>query len=173
MKKNQATFISTLLFLCLGCAVVHADHGFLFGADLDHVLHFPHFGNGESIRSELVLVNLGSTAPAIVSFHGEDGEMIQADSLVEMTEELMFLDDGAIDTGDISHLGEITISTNGSGEWVPVFRLTETATAAITCTYTGQQEAETNKICYYDCAGSPAAITVKSHEVCPVTIQEP
>ena len=160
MKKNQATFISTLLFLCLGCAVVHAGHGSLFGADLDHVLHFPHFGNGESIRSELVLVNLAlQLPPSSVS--------------MEMTEELMFLDDGAIDTGDIPHLGEITISTNGSGEWVPVFRLTETATAAITCTYTGQQEAETNKICYYDCAGSPAAITVKSHEVCPVTIQEP
>ena len=67
-------------------------------------------------RSELVLVNLGSTAPAIVSFQGKDGEMIQADSLVEQTPGLMFLEDGAIDTGDIPNLGEITISTNGSGE---------------------------------------------------------
>ena len=42
--------------------------------------------------------------------------MIQADSLVEMTPGLMFLEDGAINTGDILNLGEITISTNGSGE---------------------------------------------------------
>ena len=46
------------------------------------------------------------------------------------------------------------------------------AASAIVCTYTGQKQGGLNKICYYDCAGSAAAITVKSHEVCPVTINQ-
>ena len=46
------------------------------------------------------------------------------------------------------------------------------AASAILCTYTGQEQAGGNKICYYSCAGSAAAITVKSYEVCPVTIDQ-
>ena len=117
MNKIQSTALVFLLLFGVGTPL-RAEHGSIFGAELDHFLYFPHFGNGESIRSELVLVNLGSTAPAIVSFQGKDGELIQADSLVEMTQGLIFLEDGAIDTGDIPHLGEITISTNGAGEAV-------------------------------------------------------
>ena len=117
MNKLLSTAAAALLLLSMGTPL-RAEHGSIYGADLDHFLYFPHFGNGESIRSELVLVNLGSTAGAIVSFQGQDGEMIQADSLVEMTPGLMFLEDGAIDTGDIPNLEEITISTNGSGEVV-------------------------------------------------------
>ena len=45
-----------------------------------------------------------------------------------------------------------------------------TATPGTTCIKTGERISGTNKICYYDCAGSEAAITVKSHQLCPPTI---
>ena len=109
--------VSILLCLSMGGAAL-AEHGSVYGAELDHVLHFPHFGNGESTRSEIVLVNLGSAGHSIVSFHGKDGVMIAADSLVEITEDLELLEDGAIKTKEIPTLGEITISTNGSGDTV-------------------------------------------------------
>ena len=45
------------------------------------------------------------------------------------------------------------------------------ATPGITCTKTGERASlGSNKICYYDCAGSEAAITVKSDQPCPPTI---
>ena len=42
---------------------------------------------------------------------------------------------------------------------------------AMTCTYTGESVSGLNKTCYYNCAGSSAAITIGSHEVCPTTIR--
>ena len=47
----------------------------------------------------------------------------------------------------------------------------ETSTAAITCYKTGERISGTNKICYYDCAGSEATTTVGSHELCPLSIR--
>jgi hypothetical protein len=41
----------------------------------------------------------------------------------------------------------------------------------MTCFLTGEQMSGMNKICYYDCAGSSAAITVSSVSLCPLTIQ--
>ena len=41
---------------------------------------------------------------------------------------------------------------------------------AILCFKTGEQVSGLNKICFYDCAGSAAAITVKSYQLCPLTI---
>ncbi len=41
----------------------------------------------------------------------------------------------------------------------------------IICTKTSERRSGLNKICYYNCAGSEAAITVKSHELCPLTIE--
>jgi len=43
---------------------------------------------------------------------------------------------------------------------------------ASTCFYKGERVSGLNKICYYDCAGGTAAITVKSYELCPLTIQD-
>ena len=40
----------------------------------------------------------------------------------------------------------------------------------IYCIYTGEQMSGINKICYYDCAGSPAAITVPAYDLCPMSI---
>ncbi|WP_202379266.1 hypothetical protein [Mesorhizobium sp. 131-2-5] len=41
---------------------------------------------------------------------------------------------------------------------------------ATTCFKTGERDAGMNKICYYDCLGSEAAITIKSYELCPLSI---
>ncbi len=43
--------------------------------------------------------------------------------------------------------------------------------AALLCFRTGEQVSGLNKICFYDCAGSAAAITIKSFELCPLTIK--
>lgn len=42
---------------------------------------------------------------------------------------------------------------------------------AVACFLKGEQVSGLNKICFYDCAGSGRAITIKSYQVCPVTIR--
>jgi len=41
---------------------------------------------------------------------------------------------------------------------------------AIMCFLKDDYVSGLNKICIYDCAGSDAAITVESYELCPLTI---
>jgi hypothetical protein len=41
---------------------------------------------------------------------------------------------------------------------------------AVMCMKTGEQASGMNKICYYNCLGSAAAITISSVELCPLTI---
>lgn len=43
---------------------------------------------------------------------------------------------------------------------------------AMLCFSTGERQSGMNKICYYDCAGSSAAITVSSTELCPLSINQ-
>ena len=52
-------------------------------------LNFPHFANGESIFSDLVLVNVGATSirPAI-DFYDTEGNPINAESVVDISEDL-------------------------------------------------------------------------------------
>lgn len=40
-----------------------------------------------------------------------------------------------------------------------------------TCFGNGETSSGMNKICYYDCLGSPAAITIPITSLCPLTIQ--
>ena len=42
---------------------------------------------------------------------------------------------------------------------------------AMTCFLKGEQISGMNKICYYDCLGSMAAITISSVRLCPLTIE--
>jgi hypothetical protein len=44
------------------------------------------------------------------------------------------------------------------------------AQAALMCFKVDERVSGMNKICTYNCAGSEAAITVKSHELCPLNI---
>jgi len=41
---------------------------------------------------------------------------------------------------------------------------------AVVCFLTGEQTSGMNKICYYNCLGSTAAITIGAVELCPLTI---
>ncbi len=117
MNKLQLT--AAFVILALAGSPLFAEHGTLFGTELDHALDFPHFGNGEFIQSELVLVNLGSASHPAIYFYSRSGEMIEAGSVVEVTEDLMEMEDGGLTTlAPIPSLGEITISTNGTGETV-------------------------------------------------------
>ena len=43
---------------------------------------------------------------------------------------------------------------------------------AIMCFMTGEQISGMNKICYYDCMGSGAAITVSAVSLCPLSINQ-
>ena len=104
-----------------------AEHGSLFGAELNHVLYFPHFGNGDSIKgesmgsikSELVLLITGAPARPVIHFTDKSGKAISADSIVEITESLILLEDGGLTTVDpVPSSGEITFSTTGVGETV-------------------------------------------------------
>lgn len=38
------------------------------------------------------------------------------------------------------------------------------------CYKTGEKTSGMNKICYYDCAGSEVAITIRSNEYCPASL---
>ena len=38
------------------------------------------------------------------------------------------------------------------------------------CLFDKSEVTGTNKICYYTCTGGTAAITVKSHKLCPLTL---
>ena len=43
---------------------------------------------------------------------------------------------------------------------------------AVLCFKTGEKVSGFNKICFYDCLGSAAAITIKSVQLCPLTINQ-
>lgn len=41
-----------------------------------------------------------------------------------------------------------------------------------TCFFDHEEDGGTNKLCFYDCGGSTAVISIKAYKVCPVTIQQ-
>lgn len=45
------------------------------------------------------------------------------------------------------------------------------AVAPVTCFLKGEQTSGMTKICYYDCLGSPAAITLDAVALCPLSIE--
>lgn len=80
------------------------------------MLDFAHFANGSSITSDLVFVNVAPhpIRPAIY-FFDQEGQRIAADSVVDVTEDLLIQEDGGL-TGrtELESLGELTISTDYS-----------------------------------------------------------
>ena len=84
------------------------------------VLDFPHFANGEGITSEVVLVNVGAMpARPILYFSDQQGEPIAADSVVDVTGDLMVTEDGSLTLHTVMEpLGEFTIATHGRGDLV-------------------------------------------------------
>ena len=88
------------------------------------VLDFPHFGNGEGIKSEMVFVNVEPrwSGPAIrpaIYFYDKEGDPIAAESVVDITGDLEIQEDGALTVlTEMEPLGELTISTHGQGALV-------------------------------------------------------
>ncbi len=46
----------------------------------------------------------------------------------------------------------------------------DTLQAIAYCHNTGEENTGINKICYYDCLGNRSAITIKSYQLCPISI---
>jgi hypothetical protein len=97
--------------------------------DGESMLNFAHFANGDfggfPTSSDLVFVNVANTAVApAIYFYDRDGNMIDADTVVDVTMEgIDFADDGALTVMDeIPPLGEMTISTTGMGDDVDRLR---------------------------------------------------
>ena len=45
------------------------------------------------------------------------------------------------------------------------------ANSAVTCFKSGEQTSGMNKICYYNCMGSTAAMTISAVKLCPLSIR--
>ena len=83
-------------------------------------LDFAHFANGASITSSLVFVNVAThpIRPALY-FYDKSGNLIDAESVVDVTGDLEITEDGALSIqSEMEPLGELTISTHGRGELV-------------------------------------------------------
>ena len=83
-------------------------------------LDFTHFANGTGIISEMVLVSV-STQPIqpALYFYDQEGQLMDPESVVDLTEDLEVTEDGALSTWTaIEPLGELTISTHGQGSLV-------------------------------------------------------
>ena len=84
-------------------------------------IDFAHFANGvfqgETITSDIVLVNVEtSTVHPAIYFYNQMGEMIPAESVVDVMGDLAVAGDGALTVPmGVEGRGEITISTNGEG----------------------------------------------------------
>lgn len=61
----------------------------------------------------------------------------------------------------------VLAALSGGGEQAP---RTERIEVAAICFSTGEETDGFNKICYYDCLGSRAAITIAGTQLCPLTI---
>ena len=88
--------------------------------DEEFALEFAHFANGASISSDVVLLNVATTpiGPTLY-FADEDGNRIDAESVVEITRDLEVLEDGALSVRtEVAPLGDLTISTHGQGDLV-------------------------------------------------------
>ncbi len=53
---------------------------------------------------------------------------------------------------------------------LPASRLLQLAST--TCYLSGQSQSGFNRICYYDCLGSTFALTIKSTQLCPLTVRQ-
>ena len=90
------------------------------GSNKKTALDFAHFANGASITSSLVFVNVAThpIRPALY-FYDKNGNLIDAESVVDVTGDLEVTEDGALSIQtEMEPLGELTISTHGRGEVV-------------------------------------------------------
>ena len=46
------------------------------------------------------------------------------------------------------------------------------SSSGLACFYKGERQSGFTKICFYDCLGSPYAMTIRSVEICPITVRQ-
>jgi hypothetical protein len=63
------------------------------------------------------------------------------------------------------------IADERGGVWMPL-KSEAHALAGVMCFKKGERVSGMNKICFYDCMGSAAAITIGAVELCPLTIEQ-
>jgi hypothetical protein len=70
-------------------------------------------------------------------------------------------------------MGMIALLTSGGCLLAQEFNTTipKQRVAEMLCLKTGEKTSGLNKICFYNCAGSEAAITVSLAELCPLSIK--
>lgn len=67
--------------------------------------------------------------------------------------------------------GPISTTGQGKDEALKLLNATQSPQAYyMTCFLQGEKTSGMNKICFYDCMGSEAAITIGAVELCPLTI---
>ncbi len=83
-------------------------------------LYFAHFANGADITSGIVLVNVAPyPIQPTLYFSDTGGNPIAADSVVDITGNLMVTEDGSLSVSTaMAPLGELTIRTHGRGDLV-------------------------------------------------------
>ncbi len=83
-------------------------------------LNFPHFANGSSITSDLVLVNtIRSPVRPVIHFFDKNGQVIDPGSVVDVGEDMQVREDGGlVIQAGVNGMGEFTLSTHGRGELV-------------------------------------------------------
>ena len=88
--------------------------------DLRWALDFAHFANGDSITSDLVMMNVAAQPiRPVIYFYDKDGDLIEAGSMVDVAGDLESqADRGLTVRTEMNPLGELTISTHGRGEVV-------------------------------------------------------
>ena len=88
--------------------------------NLRWALNFAHFANGESITSDVVLMNVGErTIRPVIYFYGKNGNLINAGSIVDVAGNLEVQEDGGLTIRTaMEPLRELTTSTHGRGSLV-------------------------------------------------------
>ena len=83
-------------------------------------LDFAHFANGDGTTSALVFVNVApQPVRAAIYFYDTEGALVSAESVVEITGDLVIQEDGGLTVlTAMEPLGELTISTHGRGDVV-------------------------------------------------------
>ena len=92
----------------------------LVDGDSAQALDFAYFANGDSITSEIVLLNLAPhPARPAIQFSDPGGDPIAPASLVDVTRDLRIIDDGRLAAStEMEPMGMLTISTRGEGPLV-------------------------------------------------------
>lgn len=70
-------------------------------------------------------------------------------------------------------IASVAVLSIATGAKTPTVKTEKPIQVATTCFKTGEQSppASMTKLCFYDCLGSPAAITIPSTSICPLSIQ--